>query len=321
MAVYTPVSETDIALAAALYGLTPPVTLKPIAEGVENSNYLLEHVGGKAILTLYEQRVRTEDLPFFLGLMQHLASHGIPCPLPMQPKGDSLVIQLAGKSAAMVTFLQGKSTTRIQPWHCAALGQHLAAMHLAAADFSLTRENALSMHSWRPLWEAVKIKAAEAWPHAVELVEAQLASLEKNWPQHLPTGIIHADLFPDNVFYEGERLSGLIDFYFACRDMLAYDLAICLNAWCFETNTEFNITRSQRMLEAYTAKRPLSKAEQEAFPVLCRGAAMRFLLTRMTDWLNPKPGAIVTPKNPLDYLARLKFHATAESFSAYGLTS
>ena len=318
MAVYTAVSQTDIEHIESLYGFRN-VHLKPIAEGVENSNYLLTHEDARAILTLYEQRVATSDLPFFLGLMQHLAKKAVPCPLPIQGKDGAVVHDVAGKQAAIVSFLNGKSVTRIYPEHCREVGKYLAQMHLAGNGFSITRPNALSLSAWPVMWENIKAKAAKEWPETIEIIDQQMMRLKSEWPAQLPKGIIHADLFPDNVFFENENLSGLIDFYFACNDMLAYDLAICLNAWCFEPNYEFNITKSQRMLEGYTALRALSAEERDAFPILCLGAAMRFLMTRMTDWLNPKPDALVTPKNPMEYFKKLKFHSTAKDFHAYGI--
>lgn len=318
MAVYTAVSQTDIERISSLYGFSN-IQLKPIAEGVENSNYLLTHDNQRAILTLYEQRVATSDLPFFLGLMRHLAKGAVPCPLPIEGKDGAVVHMIAGKQAAIVSFLNGKSVTRIYPEHCREVGKHLAQMHLAGNGFSIARPNALSLSAWPVMWENIKAKAAKEWPETITMIDQQIARLKSEWPTHLPKGIIHADLFPDNVFFESEKLSGIIDFYFACNDMLAYDLAICLNAWCFEPNYEFNITKSQRMLEGYASLRPLSAKEKAAFPILCLGAAMRFLMTRMTDWLNPKPNALVTPKNPMEYFQKLTFHSTAKDFHAYGI--
>ena len=318
MAVYTAVSEAEIKRIESLYGFAD-ISLKPIAEGVENSNYLLSHSKAKVILTLYEQRVAKSDLPFFLGLMQHLAKKNVPCPLPILGKDGDIVHEIANKQAAIVAFLSGKSVTRIYPEHCREVGKHLAQMHLAGEGFSIARQNALSLNAWPEMWQKIKTKAEKEWPGTAAIIDSQMQRLQSEWPKKLQQGIIHADLFPDNVFFENEHLSGLIDFYFACNDTLAYDLAICLNAWCFEPNYEFNITKSQRMLEGYATLRPLSAQEKAAFPILCLGAAMRFLMTRMTDWLNPKPDALVTPKNPMEYFQKLKFHSTAKDFRAYGI--
>lgn len=319
MAVYTTLSADDIEQLKRLYGFAGDVKLKPIAEGVENSNYLLLNGDERTILTLYEQRVNKADLPFFIGLMQHLAKQGVPCPLPVTAMDKQIIHEIAGRPAAMVSFLNGKSIVRAYPEHCRAVGDHLAKMHIASNGFSIKRPNALSMTAWVEMWQNIRDKAQIEWPKTVDIVDGLMRRLHSDWAKDLPQGIIHADLFPDNVFFDGENLSGLIDFYFACNDTLAYDLAICLNAWCFESNFEFNITKSQRMLEGYTAIRPLSIAEKDAFPILCLGAAMRFLMTRMTDWLNPKKGALVTPKNPMEYFQKLCFHATAKDFHSYGI--
>lgn len=319
MAVYTTLNQDDLTQLKRLYGFAGDITLKPIAEGVENSNYLLFHGDERAILTLYEQRVDKSDLPFFIGLMQHLAKQGVPCPLPIMGADKQVVHEIAGKPAAMVSFLNGKSVGRISPEHCREVGKHLAKMHIASTGFSIERPNALSIKAWPDMWLNIREKAQVEWHKTIDVIDGVMRNLHSEWRKDLPQGIIHADLFPDNVFFENDRLTGLIDFYFACNDTLAYDLAICLNAWCFEPNYEFNITKSQRMLDGYTSIRPLSIAEKDAFPILCLGAAMRFLMTRMTDWLNPKEGALVTPKNPMEYFQKLSFHAAAKDFYAYGL--
>lgn len=319
MAVYTNVSETDIQKLRSLYALNGEVKLKAIAEGVENSNYLLTAADKRYILTLYEKRVNPADLPFFLELLTYLAEKGVPCPLPVKATDGKVIQEVAGRPAAMVSFLEGQSVKKPAAVHCGAVGEHLALMHLASNGYAHSRANSLSLAGWKDIWAKIQKPAAEAWPEAIPFVEEAMARLEKAWPQHLPKGIIHADLFPDNVFFEGDVLSGLIDFYFACNDLFAYDLAICLNAWCFENNREFNITKSQRMLEAYVAKRPLNAEERDAFPILCLGASMRFLMTRMHDWLNPQPGALVTPKDPMEYMQKLKFHLTAADYHAYGI--
>lgn len=319
MAVYTQLSETDIRQLAACYALAEPITLKPIAEGVENSNYLLKSGDHRYILTLYEQRVDPKDLPFFLELLEHLAARKVPCPVPVHAADGSVIQQVAGRPAAMVSFLEGRSISRIQPAHCAEVGLHLARMHTASDGYGLTRPNSLSLQGWLEIWQKIEGRAVAEWPQAGAYVREAFSRVEAQWPKDLPAGIIHADLFPDNVFFEEETLTGLIDFYFACRDIFAYDLAICLNAWCFETNREFNITRSRRLMEAYDAARPLSAPERDAFPILCIGSALRFLMTRMHDWLNPKEGALVTPKDPMEYLEKLKFHLNARDYHAYGL--
>jgi homoserine kinase type II len=319
MAVYTEVPDEELEAFLAPYGLGRLLSYKGIAEGVENSNFMLHTDKGIFFLTLYEKRVAKSDLPFFLGLMNHLAGKGIACPVPLRNAGGEMLGELAGRPAALITFLEGVSVRRPQPRHCAALGRALAEFHLAGRDFGLTRANSLSVAGWRPLLDASGARADEVVKGLKAELETELAALEGSWPKALPQGVIHADLFPDNVFFIGEKLSGIFDFYFACNDALAYDLAICLNAWCFEHDGSFNITKARALLQAYTEVRPLDAGELAALPLLARGSAMRFLLTRLYDWLNRQPGALVQPKNPLEYLRRLRFHRDVTSPSEYGL--
>jgi homoserine kinase type II len=319
MAVYTEVSDEDLTAFVAAYDIGEVLSLKGIAEGVENSNYLLHTSGGSFILTLYERRVKPADLPFFIGLMEHLSTRDVPCPLPVRASDGEALRSLAGKPAAIVTFLEGMWPKSVRLEHCSALGEAMAKMHLAGQGFNRRRANALSVGSWRGILNSTDGRADEVKPGlATELVQ-ELDELEKNWPSGLPVGVIHADLFPDNVFFQRDRLSGLIDFYFACDDFFAYDLAICLNAWCFEIDGSFNVTKARRMLTSYRRVRNFTAAELEALPLLARGSAMRFLLTRLYDWLNRPKNALVTPKNPLEYYDKLRFHRGISGPGAYGL--
>ncbi|WP_406856584.1 homoserine kinase [Alsobacter sp. KACC 23698] len=318
MAVYTDVSDEELSAFASRYDLGAVLAAKGIAEGVENSNYLLHTEKGFYILTLYEKRVREEDLPFFIGLMQHLAAAGLTCPVPVRNREGEALGRLAGRPACIVTFLDGMGVRRPGVGHCASVGEALARLHLAGADFPMRRANALSVRGWRPLFEAAQARADTVAPGLAKATEEALARLEAEWPGDLPEGVIHADLFPDNVFFLGPRLSGLIDFYFACTDAFAYDLAVCLNAWCFEADGSYNLTKGQAMIAGYERVRPLSGGELEALPVLCRGAALRFMLTRLVDWLNVPPGALVRPKDPLEYYRKLRFHERAATASDYG---
>ena len=319
MAVYTEV--TDEALAAFLtgYAIGEMVVFRGIAEGVENSNYALKTTGGDFILTLYEKRVDPADLPWFLGLMEHLVARGITCPRPVRARDGEALRMLAGRHAAITTFLPGVWPRRVRVEHCAPVGAALAGLHLAGADYAPTRPNALGFHGWRPLLERSRARADEVRPGLMAELDTALTEVLAAWPAALPAGHIHADLFPDNVFFLGGTLSGLIDFYFAATDFLAYDLAVCLNAWCFDLDFSFNVTKGRALLNAYTALRPLSAAERAVLPVLCRGAALRFLLTRLYDWLNTPDGALVTRKDPMEYVRRLRFHRAAQDEHAYGL--
>jgi homoserine kinase type II len=319
MAVYTEVPDGDLATFIAAYGIGEVVSCKGIAEGVENSNYILHTSSGSYILTLYEKRVHKEDLPFFLGLMEHLAAKGLNCPTPIKARDGIALRELCGRPAALISFLDGMWPRRPNEKHCQQVGVALADLHLKGADFKLSRPNNLSVEGWRTLVANTRDRADEVKPGLAAIITAELDYLGAHWPQDLARGVIHADLFPDNVFFLGDKLSGLIDFYFACTDFLAYDLAICLNAWCFEQTGEFNVTKARLMIEGYGKTRPLPPAELEALPVLARGGALRFLLTRLYDWLNHPPGAFVQPKDPLEYLKKLKFHQQAKSVAAYGL--
>ena len=321
MAVYTDVSDDELTRFIKAYDIGDVLSAKGIAEGVENSNYLLHTTQGFFILTLYEKRVREEDLPFFIGLMQHLAQKGLTCPQPVPMRDGAMLSTLAGRKAAIVTFLDGMGVKRPSAEHCLAVGEALAQLHEAGADFKGRRVNALSVAGWRPLFEQAGRRADTVLPDLYDMTLDVLEGLEKQWPDHLPSGVIHADLFPDNVFFIGARLSGLIDFYFACTDAWAYDLAICLNAWCFEQDGSYNMTKGQAMLAGYQSRRPLQPAEIEALPVLCRGAALRFMLTRVVAWLNVPPGALVRPKDPLEYFRKLRFHLRADTASDYGLSA
>ena len=319
MAVYTEVSDEELEEFLCQYDLGGLVSFKGIAEGVENSNYLLGTGTGTYILTLYEKRVHRDDLPYFLGLMEHLAGQGIACPTPIRGSDGRALRELCSRPAAIISFLDGVWPRRVQPRHCALLGDTMARMHLAGASFDGERANALSIEGWRRLFRQVEARADEVRPDLAAEIAGELAHLEAHWPRDLPAGIIHADLFPDNVFFLADKLSGLIDFYFACNDFFAYDLAICLNAWCFEADRSFNITKARQMLSAYREVRPFSDTELEALPLLARGSALRFLLTRLYDWLNHPDGAWVKPKDPLEYLQKLKFHQGVTGAGAYGL--
>jgi homoserine kinase type II len=319
MAVYTEVSDVELAAFLAEYALGEAISCKGIAEGVENSNYLLQTARGNYILTLYERRVRRGDLPFFLFLMEHLAAQGILCPVPVHGRDGQALRELCGRPAAIVSFLAGMWPRRINPHHCALLGEALARLHLAGLSFPARRANALSVKDWRPLFESCSARAREVQAGLADELTAELDYLERAWPAGLPEGVIHADLFPDNVFFLGDALTGIIDFYFACSDFLAYDIAICLNAWCFEADGSFNVTKARALLTAYRKLRPLASPEMTALPLLARGSAMRFLLTRLFDWLNHPEGAFVKPKDPLEYLAKLRFHQGIERPQAYGL--
>ncbi len=320
MAVYTEVGDEDLVAFVARYDIGEALSAKGIAEGVENTNYMLTTTGGTYILTLYERRVNPDDLPFFLGLKEHLAEMSVPCPVPVRARDGAVLHQLCGRPAAIVTFLAGMWPRRIQPDHCAELGRALAELHVAGADFAQIRSNDLSVEAWQGLLARSAERADEVQAGLAADLSAEVKALEREWPADLPVGVIHADLFPDNVFFRDGRLTGLIDFYFACTDMFAYDVAICINAWCFEPDGSFNVTKAKRLLTAYRRIRPFSNDELAALPVLSRGAAMRFLLTRLYDWIYTPADALVTKKDPLEYWQKLRFHRKVQGPGDYGLT-
>ena len=321
MAVYTALADEEIREFLSAYDLPPLAQAEGIRAGVENTNYLLTMQDGvRYILTLFEKRVNEADLPFFAGLMERLAQAGVPCPSPLHARDGTLIRRVKDRPALIVTFLEGKSISGIQNPHMSELGAYMARMHMAGQGYELKRANALSLDGWRTLLAKVAPRADEIIPGLASELQIEMQALEASWPKALPRGVIHADLFPDNVFYDGlHKLTGIIDFYFACEDFLAYDLAICLNAWCFEKLYDFNITKAQLMLRSYNEVRPLSEEELAALPVLARGAALRFLLTRAHDWLFRVEGALVTPKDPMEYVKKLRFHRSVTHHSQYGL--
>ncbi|ACB95947.1 homoserine kinase [Beijerinckia indica] len=319
MAVYTHISETDLKTFLASYDIGNALVLKGIAEGVENSNFFLQTERGFFILTLYEKRVEEKDLPFFLGLMEHLSRRGLNCPQPVHNRSGHALGRLAGRPAVIVTFLEGVGADVADARRCAAVGEALARLHQAGADFAGKRTNALGLAAWRPLFETVRDRADTVAPALAATIAEELDFLEAHWPRALPQGVIHADLFPDNVLFRGETLSGLIDFYFACVDAYAYDIAICLNAWCFEPDLTFNIGKGLAFFTGYEHVRKLTAEEAAALPVLARGGALRFALTRLVDWLNVPKGAMVNPKDPLEYMGKLAFHQTVGTVRELGL--
>jgi len=319
MAVYTEVDDADLVRFVSEYDIGDVLSCKGIAEGVENSNFLLTTSTGPYILTLYEKRVRQDDLPFFLNLMDHLAVRGVPSPRPVAARDGDRLRRLSGRPAAIVSFLAGMWVRKPLPDHCLQVGRALAELHQTGADFEMVRKNDLSIGDWQPLLVKSAAGANGVRPGLLDELSREIESLEAAWPSDLETGVIHADLFPDNVFFRDGRLSGIIDFYFACSDMFAYDLAVCLNAWCFEADRSFNITKANRLLAGYRQVRDIPGEEMACLPILARGSALRFLLTRLFDRLNTPENAFVTPKDPLEYLEKLRFHRSVKGPEAYGL--
>lgn len=324
MAVYTQVSDEALAAFLTEYDLGAPLSFKGIAEGVENSNYYLETEKGRYILTLFEKRVNADELPYFVALKQHLAAKGYPCPSPIAARDGTALRTLEGRPALVVSFLEGLSPRKPNVTQCRELGAGMARMHLALSDFSMVRENSLGPAAWPHLWAGCEADAEMLQPGLADAIAGDLAAIAAAKPASLdlPRGTIHADLFPDNAFFLGDTFSGAIDFYFACTDALAYDLAICLNAWAFEDggrdSLDYNFSKGAALIAGYESVRPLEAAERAALPVLARGAALRFFLTRLVDWSSTPEGALVKPKNPLEYAGRLAFHRKVETAEGYG---
>lgn len=320
MAVYTKLDEQDFANILTQFDIGTFVAAKGIAEGVENTNYMLETDRNKFILTVYEERVKDSDLPFFIGLMDGLAQNNIPAPLPLKAKDGSAILKYNGKSLTIVSFLEGRSPTVIKNAHIQQIGEFQAKIHNCSAKLpQLQRENALSISFWREMIEKIGDKGDAHFPGITQKISDAFAQITANWPKNMPVGLIHADLFPDNVFFQDERLSAILDFYMACNDICAYDISITLNAWCFEPDFSFNITKAKLLLSAYNNHRKLTEAELDALPILCAGSALRFLLTRLYAYLNQSEGALVKVKNPIEYLRKMEFHLQVKSHYEYGL--
>ncbi|MFC3068614.1 homoserine kinase [Phenylobacterium soli] len=318
MAVYTDITDEELAGLLADFDLGQPLAFKGIAEGVENSNFLLETETGRYILTVYEKRVKADDLPYFLGLMQWLARRGYPCPTPIADRSGEALKTLRGKPCVIVSFLSGLSARRPTAALCREAGEGLAWLHLAGEGFSMTRPNDLGQAAWALLFSRLKDQAEALKPGLAATLEADLAKFSAGWPTGLPGGTIHADYFPDNVFFQSQRFAGTIDFYFACTDAYAYDVAVALNAWCFEPDGSFNITAARQLVAGYESRRPLTEAERAALPILAHGAAMRFFLTRLHDWGATPAGALVRPKDPLEYERKLAVHRSSPDLVLFG---
>jgi homoserine kinase type II len=318
MAVYTDIDDATLANLLADYDIGQATSFKGIAEGVSNSNFLLETTVGRYILTVFEKRARAEDLPFFMGMMGHLAEKGFPAPLPVPAADGKALRSLNGKTIVIVTFLQGMSPRRPTVAQCRTLGVGLARFHSALSDFRMRRTNDLSISAWPDMYAGRDAEADALMQGLSAQIGDDLTALRQGWPKNLPAGAIHADLFPDNTFFLGGELSGVFDFYFACTDFLAYDIAVCLNSWAFETRGEYNLTKGRALLAGYESHRRLEPRERDAIPILARGAAMRFFLTRLIDWTNTPADALVRPHNPMDYAERLGFHRQARGVEDYG---
>ena len=320
MAIYTRLDQEKIGSILLNYKLGNLKKFEGIKEGIENTNYLIETEKGKYILTIYEKRVNKDDLPFFSKLMLELSKNNFICPKPISNKNNEYISNLDNKKFMIVSYLEGKSKNNLSPPECKIVGREIAKLHQITKDFNFKRENDLSVKSWRRIFTQVKDKCSKIHPELPKLIEANLINIEKEWPSNLPRGIIHADLFNDNIFFKNNKFSGFIDFYFSCNDFYAFEIAICFNALCFDgfkQNLSFNVTKAKKLMEGYNEVRRISKEEKISIKVLSQGAALRFLLTRVFDYINIVDDAVVKIKDPIEYLKRLEFHKNAKGFEDY----
>ena len=320
MAVYTRLSENNLKDFFSKYNLGKLLKFQGIQEGIENSNYFVKTDSGKFILTIYEKRVEEKDLPFFMGLMKNIFNENFPSPEPIINKNGNYITEIFGKKAAVVSFLEGTSKKNLTPGHCHEVGIYTAKLHMITKNLNIKRTNRLSVNSWRLIYRKIQRDCSKIYPDLTKIIERNLEVIEDKWPKNIPRGIIHADLFPDNIFFKGSKLTGIIDFYFSCYDFYALEIAICLNALCFEwknENLSFNVTKAKKFIDGYSSIRKLTEEEKESLKILCHGAAMRFLLTRVFDYLNLTEDALVKIKDPVEYLKRLEFHNSVKNYQDY----
>jgi homoserine kinase type II len=320
MAVYTKYNKENIKDILSNYSIGDLNSFRGIQQGIENTNYFLLVDNNKYILTVYEKRVNEKNLPFFSKLMNDLNESGFKCPTLILNKTKNPITEFESKKIAVVSFIEGKAKKILTPDDCKSVGIEAAKMHEITKNFKIKRKNDLSMKSWRRLFDSVKNQCTKIHKDLPKLIESNLIDVEKNWPGNLPQGIIHADLFNDNIFFKDNKFSGIIDFYFSCNDFYAFEIAICFNALCFDgpqNNLSFNVTKAKNLVDGYNQIRQITDEEKKNIKVLSQGSALRFLLTRVFDALNTVEGAIVKVKDPMEYLKRLEFHKNSRNFEDY----
>lgn len=318
MAVYTKINKNELENFLLNYKLGKLESFRGIVEGIENTIYLIATNKGKYILTLYEKRVKEQDLPFFMNLLSSLSEQGFKCPSPIKDKEEKFINKIKSKNASLVSYIEGKSKKNLTPLECKDIGEMSAKIHLLSQKVK-GEKNQLSVDYWKNVFNKIKKECDSIKKGLSADISTNLDFLEKNWPTNLPKGIIHADIFPDNVLFNSNKVSGIIDFYFSCEDFFAYDVAICLNSLCFESQSTFNVTKAKNFIKGYNSIRELNKKEKEYLPILAQGAAMRFLITRVYDYLKQTnlDGAIFRTKDPVEYLKRLEFHNSVKSYEDY----
>jgi homoserine kinase type II len=317
MAVYTKLEHQEVRKFLEQYNINNFKDYKGITEGVENTNYLIKTSEQDYILTIYEKRVDENDLPFFIKLLSYLSENKFPCPKPIANKNNEKINRIKNKNAALVTFLNGQSKNKITSEECFEIGKITAQLHEITKKFDINRKNNLSIENWESIFEKTIKQKIDLDESIIKKTKNYLNFLKDKWPKNLPQGIIHADLFPDNIFFTNNKVSGIIDFYFACNDFFAYEIAICINSLCFDNNSTFNMTKAKNLIDGYTSIRTLSEDEKKYLPILSMGAAMRFFLTRLYDFYHTDNKADVKIKDPFEYLKKIEFHSTIKNFNEY----
>ena len=317
MAVYTKLAHQEVEQFLEQYNINNFKDYKGITEGVENTNYFIKTSQQDYILTIYEKRVDENDLPFFIKLLSSLSDNRFPCPKPIANKNNEKINKIKNKNAALVTFLNGQSKNKITSEDCFEIGKITAQLHEITKKFDINRKNNLSIENWESIFEKTIKQKIDLDESIIKKTKNYLNFLKDKWPKNLPQGIIHADLFPDNIFFTNNKVSGIIDFYFACNDFFAYEIAICINSLCFDNNSTFNMTKAKNLIDGYTSIRTLSEDEKKYLPILSMGAAMRFFLTRLYDFYHTDNKADVKIKDPFEYLKKIEFHSTIKNFNEY----
>ena len=317
MAVYTKLEHQEVRQFLEQYNINNFKDYKGITEGVENTNYLIKTSEQDYILTIYEKRVDENDLPFFIKLLSYLSENKFPCPKPIANKNNEKINRIKNKNAALVTFINGQSKNKITSEECFEIGKITAQLHEITKKFDINRKNNLSIENWESIFEKTIKQKIDLDESIIKKTKNYLNFLKDKWPKNLPQGIIHADLFPDNIFFTNNKVSGIIDFYFACNDFFAYEIAICINSLCFDNNSTFNMTKAKNLIDGYTSIRTLSEDEKKYLPILSMGAAMRFFLTRLYDFYHTDNKADVKIKDPFEYLKKIEFHSTIKNFKEY----
>ena len=317
MAVYTKLAHQEVEQFLEQYNINNFKDYKGITEGVENTNYFINTLEQDYILTIYEKRVDENDLPFFINLLSDLSKNKFPCPKPIANKKNQKINKIKNKNASLVTFLNGQSKNKITSEECFEIGKITAQLHEITKKFNVNRKNSLSIENWQNIFEKTIKQKIDLDKTIIKKTNNYLNFLKNNWPKNLPQGIIHADLFPDNIFFTNNKVSGIIDFYFACNDFFAYEIAICINSICFDNNSTFNMTKAKNLIDGYSSIRTLSEEEKKFLPILSMGAAMRFFLTRLHDFYHTDNKADVKIKDPFEYFKKIEFHSTIKNFNEY----